>query len=149
MERNGSLLGGSFRFLTGALLIIWLVLPLIPLAIWSFAKGWFYPSLLPKMWTLKAWKYAFSDTSGVLESLWLTIGISLAATLLSILVGVPAGRALGMYQFKGKSAVELLILAPMIVPGIAVVLGIHSVFISLGLTNSVPGVILVLSLIHI
>ena len=143
MERNGSLLGGSFRFLTGALLITWLVLPLIPLAIWSFAKGWFYPSLLPKMWTLKAWKYAFSDTSGVLESLWLTIGISLAATLLSILVGVPAGRALGMYQFKGKSAVELLILAPMIVPGIAVVLGIHSVFISLSLTNSVPGVILV------
>jgi len=48
-----------------------------------------------------------------------------------------------MYQFKGKSAVELLILAPMIVPGIAVVLGIHSIFISLGLTNSVSGVILV------
>ena len=106
-------------------------------------EGLVLPQPATKMWTLKAWKYAFSDTSGVLESLWLTIGISLAATLLSIVVGVPAGRALGMYQFKGKSAVELLILAPMIVPGIAVVLGIHSVFISLGLTNSVPGVILV------
>jgi len=143
MEQKSTLLGSSFRFLTGALLITWLVLPLVPLAIWSFAKGWFYPSLLPKVWSLRAWEYTFSETSGVLDSLWLTVGISLAATVLSILVGVPAGRALGMYQFKGKSFIEMLILAPMIVPGIAVVLGIHSIFISMGLTNSVPGVILV------
>jgi len=143
MEQKSTLLGSSFRFLTGALLITWLVLPLVPLAIWSFAKGWFYPSLLPKVWSLRAWEYTFSETSGVLDSLWLTVGISLAATVLSVLVGVPAGRALGMYQFKGKSFIEMLILAPMIVPGIAVVLGIHSIFISMGLTNSVPGVILV------
>jgi len=143
MQQKSTLLGSSFRFVTGALLITWLILPLIPLAIWSFAKGWFYPSLLPKVWSLRAWEYTFSETSGAIDSLWLTVGISLAATVLSIIVGVPAGRALGMYQFKGKSFVELLILAPMIVPGIAVVLGIHSIFISLGLTNSVPGVILV------
>jgi putative spermidine/putrescine transport system permease protein len=133
----------SIRFLTGAVLIIWLVLPLVPLALWSFARGWFFPSLLPNQWSVQAWEYAFSDTAGVLDSLWLTIGISLAATVLSILVGVPAGRALGLYRFRGKALVELLILAPVIVPGIAVVLGIHSVFISLGLTNTVTGVILV------
>jgi len=143
MDQRKSLITGSFRFLTGAFLITWLILPLVPLAIWSFAKGWFYPSLLPKVWTLNAWKYALSDTSGVLDSLLLTIGISLAATVLSVVVGVPAGRALGMYQFRGKSLIELLILAPMIVPGIAVALGIHSVFISLGLNNTVSGVILV------
>lgn len=133
----------SFRFLTGAFLIVWLVLPLVPLAIWSFARGWFFPDLLPKQWSMRAWEYTFSDTAGVIDSLWLTIGISLAATLLSILVGVPAGRALGMYKFRGKGFVELLILAPVIVPGIAVVLGIHSIFISLGLNNTVSGVILV------
>ncbi len=133
----------SFRFLTGSLLIIWLVLPLIPLAIWSFAKGWFFPDLLPTNWSMRAWEYAFSDTSGVIDSLWLTIGISLAATVLSILIGVPAGRALGLYNFRGKQLVELMILAPIIVPGIAVVLGIHSVFISFGLNNTVSGVILV------
>ncbi|MEP5731077.1 MAG: ABC transporter permease [Sulfitobacter sp.] len=133
----------SFRVLTGAFLITWLVLPLIPLAIWSFAKGWFYPDLLPRNWSMRAWEYAMSDTAGVLDSLWLTIWISLVATLLSILVGVPAGRALGMYKFRGKEIIELMILAPTIVPGIAVVLGIHSIFISMGLNNSVHGVILV------
>ena len=133
----------SFRTLTGAILVVWLVLPLVPLAIWSFARGWRFPDLLPQQWSLRAWNYALSDTAGVLESLGLTIGISLGATVLSILVGVPAGRALGLYQFKGKQAVELIILAPVIVPGIAVALGIHSVFISLGLTNTLAGVMLV------
>ncbi|MCY6379813.1 ABC transporter permease [Hoeflea prorocentri] len=133
----------GFRFLTGAVLITWLILPLIPLAIWSFARGWFFPSLLPKQWSLQAWEYAFSDTAGVLDSLWITIGIALAATVLSIIVGVPAGRALGLYRFRGKEIVELIILAPTIVPGIAVALGLHSVFIGLGLNNTVSGVILV------
>ena len=36
-----------------------------------------------------------------------------------------------------------MILAPIIVPGLAVVLGIHVLFIRAGLSNSIPGVILV------
>ena len=143
MLEKQTILSQSFRFITIAMLITWCILPLIPLAIWSFARGWFFPQILPQQWTLSAWQYALSDTAGVLDSLWLTIMISAIATLLSILVGVPAGRALGLYKFKGKEIVELLILAPTIVPGIAVVLGIHSVFISIGLTNTVFGVILV------
>jgi putative spermidine/putrescine transport system permease protein len=133
----------GFRVLTGALLIVWLVLPLVPLALWSFARGWFFPNLLPKTWTLQAWEYALSGTSGVVQGLWLTVWIALVTTALSILVGIPAGRALGLYRFRGKEIIELVILAPVIVPGIAVVLGIHSVMVGLGLTNTVTGVILV------
>ena len=92
----------SFRFITIVMLITWLILPLIPIVIWSFSKGWFFPHLLPKYWSLDAWDYALSSSTGILESLWLTLFISLSATFLSILVGVPAGRALGMYKFKGK-----------------------------------------------
>ena len=60
----------SIRFLSGALLIFWLIIPLVPLGIWSFARGWRYPDLLPQEWTLQAWEYAFSDLSGVMPSLW-------------------------------------------------------------------------------
>lgn len=140
---SGAGLGRGLRALLLAVLIVWLVLPLVPLAIWSFARGWFYPDLLPRVWTLQAWDYALSDTSGVLHSLGLTLWIALCATALSVLVGVPAGRALGMHRFRGKALVELLILAPTIVPGIAVVLGLHGVFLWLGLANTVTGVVLV------
>ena len=132
-----------FRILTGGILITWLVLPLIPLGIWSISRGWFFPQVVPKNWSLQAWEYVLSDTSGVVQSLWLTIFVSLLATILSILVGIPAGRALGLYKFRGKEVIELMILAPTIVPGIAVVLGIHSVFINIGLNNTVAGVVLV------
>lgn len=143
MLKQTNFISNSFKFITIIMLITWLIMPLIPLVFFSFSNGWVFPLLLPKYWSLNAWNYALSDTAGILESLWLTIFISLSVTILSILIGVPAGRALGIYKFKGKVFVELLILAPIIIPSIAVVLGIHSVFISIGLTNTIFGVILV------
>jgi putative spermidine/putrescine transport system permease protein len=129
--------------LSGAVLIVWLILPLVPLAIWSFARGWRFPDLLPQEWSLQAWDFALSARSGVVESLGVTLLVAALATILSILLGVPAGRALGLYRFRGKGLVELLILAPVIVPGIAVALGLHGLFIQLGLTNTLAGVVLV------
>ena len=133
----------ALRGAARAALVLWLVLPLVPLALWSMARGWFFPDLLPGQWTLNAWDYVLSDTSGVLASLGVTVGIAGLATALSVLIGVPAGRALGLHEFRGKRLVEMMILAPVIVPGIAVALGLHGVFISLGLTNGVAGVVLV------
>lgn len=133
----------GWRALAGAALIAWLVLPLVPLAVWSVARGWFFPDLLPAEWSLDAWAYALSETSGLLDALALSAGIAALTTALSVLIGVPAGRALGMHEFRGKALVELLVLAPVIVPGIAVAMGLHGVFIGLGLTNTVAGVVLV------
>jgi putative spermidine/putrescine transport system permease protein len=130
------------RLLLGLVLALWLILPLVPLAVWSFAHGWRFPNLLPQEWSLGAWRYALQARSGVLESLALTTLIALATTALAALVGVPAGRALGLYDFRGKRLVLLLVLAPAIVPGIAVALGLHGVFLRLGLTGTVTGVIL-------
>jgi putative spermidine/putrescine transport system permease protein len=129
--------------LSGAVLIVWLILPLVPLLIWSFARGWRFPDLLPREWSLQAWEFALSERSGVIESLGVTVLVAALATILSILVGVPAGRALGLHRFRGKGIVELMILAPVIVPGIAVALGLHAVFIQFGLTNTLAGVVLV------
>lgn len=131
------------RNLSAVLLIVWLILPLVPLAIWSFTKAWRYPNLLPNDLSLDAWRYVLTDQSGVLSSLTLTSGIALIVTALSVLIGVPAGRALGLYQFRGKALIEIMILAPIIVPGIAVVLGLQTIFIGLGLNNTVTGVALV------
>lgn len=131
------------RTLAVVALVVWLVLPLVPLAIWSFARGWRFPDLLPRQWTLDAWHLVFAARTGVIESLGVTLWIALVATVLSLLVGIPAGRALGLHRFRGKAIVELMILAPVIVPGLAVALGLHAIFIHLGLTNTTAGVVLV------
>jgi putative spermidine/putrescine transport system permease protein len=133
-----------WAYLLASILIVALVVgPLLPLVIWSFAYRWYFPSLLPTEWSLRAWGYLFSSGSKVWQGLVQGTAIALASTLLSILVSVPAGRALGLHHFRGKKAIQFLILAPTIVPSIAVVMGIHVLFIKLRLTGTMLGVILV------
>lgn len=130
------------RGLAGLALGLFMVLPVLPLAIWSFAHGWRFPALLPQEASLDGWAIALSDRAGVLQSFALTALIAAATTLIALVIGLPAGRALGLYRFRGKGLVTLLLVAPAVVPGIAVVFGLHGVFLRLGLTGTIAGVIL-------
>ncbi len=138
-----TLAGRTFRRVTIWGLALWSVLPLVPLVIWSFARGWRFPDILPADTSLSAWRFAWSDASGVLASLGLTAGIAAATTLAALVIGLPAARVLGMHDFRGKLLVQTLFLVPVLVPGIAIALGLHGVFLVLGLTNSIFGVVLV------
>ena len=64
-------------------------------------------------------------------------------TVVSVIIGLPAARALGLYSFRGKRIVEFMILAPTIVPGIAVAMGLNINFLRWGLAGNIPGVVLV------
>jgi putative spermidine/putrescine transport system permease protein len=130
------------RSLAGFVLAVLLVLPVLPLVVWSFAHGWRFPDLVPQAWSGKAWTFAFSPASGVLHSFAVTTLIAAATTVLAALVGIPAGRALGLHRFRGKSLVTLLLLAPALLPGLAVVFGLHGLFLRIGLTGTLTGVIL-------
>lgn len=131
------------HLIVGLLIAAAVVLPFVPLIVWSFAYRWYFPSLLPDAWSLRAWRYLFSGASQVGRGVLQGTSIAVITTGLALLVGVPAGRALGLHDFRGKRFVHFLVLAPTIVPGIAVVMGIHVVFIKLRLTGTLPGVVLV------
>ena len=133
----------AVRWIVLSGIVLWLVLPLLPLLIWSFSFRWVFPSLLPEQWSLRAWEYVFSPASQVLNSLFDTTIIAGIVTLLSMMLSIGPGRALGLYRFRGKRFVEFFILTPVIVPGLAFTLGIQVAFIKLGLADSLWGVILV------
>ena len=124
-------------------IVVGILAPLLPLTIWSVSSNWYFPALLPAELSTRAWEYVFSPTSRVLAGLWQGTLIALITTFLSILIGIPAGRALGLHDFRGKKFVQFLILAPTIIPALAVVMGIHIAFIRFGLANTVQGVVLV------
>jgi putative spermidine/putrescine transport system permease protein len=123
--------------------IVGVIAPLLPQFLWPFAKSWFFPSLTPSVWGLNAWQYIGNPNNQVFESVRNSLVIAVLVTFISVLLGVPAGRALGMYRFRGKSLIELFILAPSIIPGLAVIMGIHVMFIKLGLAETLLGVVLV------
>ena len=126
-----------------ALLLGALVAPLIPLAVWSLARGWRFPSLWPQDLTTQAWARALSPNGGVLAALGTSAMIAVLVTLIAMALAVPAGRALGLMRFRGRGVVFAIIAAPLIVPSFAAALGLHGVFLSLGLTGSFWGVVLV------
>lgn len=124
-------------------IVVGVLLPLIPQLIWSVTHRWYFPALLPSEFSARAWSYVANPNSKIIKAFMNSLVIGLSVTVIGILIGVPAGRALGMYKFRGKGLVELIILAPTIVPPLAVTMGIQVLFIRMGLADRIIGVILV------
>jgi putative spermidine/putrescine transport system permease protein len=120
------------------------LLPFLPLVLWSISERWFYPAIFPDSFGLRAWKYVFS-TAGqqLLGGLWSSFSLALITTLIALLFGIPAGRALGLYDFPGKRLLSLLLLLPVIVPPLSVAMGLHRWFLMLGLAETFTGLVLV------
>jgi len=131
------------RWIAVASIVTVVILPMGTLLVWSFAFRWNFPNLLPTEWGMRAWTYVVNDSSRVLEGLWNSSKVGVLVTLMSIVVGLPASRALGQHEFRGKSLVEWLLLMPIIVPTLVATMGIHQIFIRLRLTETLFGVALV------
>lgn len=119
-------------------------LPLLPLVLWSLSGQWLYPDLLPQRFGLRAWEYVLSTAGGqIIGGLGQSLLLALASTAISLVIGLPAGRALGLHSFTGKGLVVLLLTLPIIVPPLSVAMGLHLWFIRLGLAETFIGVVLV------
>lgn len=125
------------------LLLLGIALPLLPLLLWAVAGEWRYPAVLPTSYSTRAVRLLAAPGADVAEGLVTSTVIAVSVAVLAGGIGLCAGRALGLHSFRGKRLVQFLVLAPVIVPSLAVVLGIHVLFLRYGLTDSLFGVVLV------
>lgn len=125
----------SFAFLS--------LFPITVLLLWSISGKWNWPSILPQSFNLRAYQYILGNGQNLLRVILLSIGLSLSVTFITVLLSIPAAKALGVYKFKGKRLIEILILTPLIIPSITIVTGIHVFFIRLGLADTLLGVIII------
>ena len=106
----------------------------------SFARRWlgtFLPDGYTIHWYLDAWKeFQLGPV------LWVTAEVVVAVVGLSLLIGVPAAYALARREFKGKRALTLLFLLPLMVPPITYGIPLATVFYKLHLGGTIYGVIL-------
>ena len=124
--------------------LVSVLLPFLPLALWSISERWFYPELLPQAFGPRAWSYVFGTAGGqIATGLSASFWLALTTTLVSLLLGIPAGRALGLYDFRGKRFISLLLILPIIVPPLSVAMGLHFWFIQLQLAETFTGVVLI------
>lgn len=129
------------RRLLAVLVAATIITPLVPLILWAGAGTWPYPELLPVSGTTRGLKLLATRES--LNALAMSAIVATSVALLSCAIGFPAGRAIGLHRFRGRRLVQFLLLAPAIVPGLAVILGLQVFFIRWGLSETAIGVILV------
>jgi putative spermidine/putrescine transport system permease protein len=132
------------RIIFGGLIFVAVGLPFLQLLIWSFSDRWFYPGLLPQQWGWRAWVYIFGTAGAqITGAVGQSVAVAALTAVIALLVGLPAGRALGLYAFMGKDALSVILTLPVIVPPLCVSMGLHLWFIRLGLAESFFGVVLV------
>lgn len=125
-------------------LVLFIILaPIIILFIWTFTNQWPWPNLLPEAYSLRAIKDLLAPHTQIFSTLFSSMLLSLTVAILSAIIATMTARALVLYNFKGKGLIDLLSMAPMLVPGTVFAMGIHVIFIRMSLADTVLGVIIV------
>ncbi len=132
----------GLRFLLGLALYGILLLPVVALLLHAFTTQWFYPQLLPKVWTITPLLRQVQNpiTQAALVK---SIEIAMTTSLLSLAIGYPAARTLATRHFRGRELITVLFFVPTVVPPVAMGMGLNILFLRLGLAGSLLGVILV------
>lgn len=138
----GAQLRRGLRLVAVGALFALLLAPVAIFVLHAFSTRWFYPQVLPQEWVFEPFLRQVTSPrtrAAVGESLV----IAAIVCGLSLLVGYPAGRVLGLRVFRGKGLVTLLLFLPTVVPPVAIGLGLNILFLRLGLAGSAFGVALV------
>jgi putative spermidine/putrescine transport system permease protein len=123
-------------------IIISIAIPFLPLILSSFSFGWRWPEVIPHSFSLRAWEYVFSGSSGTWTSVRNSLQIAFIVTIINMILAIPAANALARMKLKGKWIIEGFIYAPIIIPPFVAVMGMHMTFIRFGLTETITGVVL-------
>jgi putative spermidine/putrescine transport system permease protein len=127
-----------------ALLIVWTAIPLFMAVMWSLVdpdNPWSPPAVLPPSLSLAQWEYVF-EYSNIVLAVSTSFLLAPIVTIVSFLLSLPTAYALARYNFFGKEALKLLILLPIVMPGMVIAMFLSRVFYGLGLAQSFAGLVI-------
>ncbi|MEU1184013.1 carbohydrate ABC transporter permease [Streptomyces sp. NPDC005820] len=96
------------------------------------------PDLLPVHGTLAGYRTVLDEQ---LPYLGTSLVVALGTVVLTVALGAPAGYALAKLRPRGGGVLGFVLLAAQMIPGIIMAMGFYAVYLSLGLLQSVPGLI--------
>ena len=123
-----------------ALVLVFLVAPIVIIVPLSFSSGSFFFYPLPGF-SLR-WYQDFFASSFWLPSVWNSLIVGTAATLLATLLGTLAALGIWRTRFPGQGLLLAVLISPMVVPVIIIAVGVYFAFAPLGLTDGYAGLIL-------
>ncbi|QEL22906.1 ABC transporter permease [Bosea sp. F3-2] len=130
-----------------AAVLVFLMIPsllIIPISLGSEPFIQFPPRSLSLRWYLEL----ISDPAWV-ESFIFSLKIAVATTVTATIVGTLAALALVRGRLKFASALQVLTLAPLVVPHIVIAVALYLVFAPIGLTGSFLGFLIAHSMLSV
>jgi putative spermidine/putrescine transport system permease protein len=140
---GNALVDRAWRALMWGLITLFLVniaLMIAAVATNSFASRWL-GTWLPQGWTASWYVDAWKEFQ-LASILWVTVEVVFAVVVLALLIGVPAAYTLARRDFRGKRALMLLFLLPLMVPPITYGIPLATVLYQTHLGGTLWGVIL-------
>ena len=135
MAASGSLFDRAWRALLLGMMTLFVLnigLMIAAVATSSFARRWL-GTWLPEGWTTTWYSAAWKE---------FTVQVVFAVVFLALLIGVPAAYTLARRDFRGKRALMLLFLLPLMVPPITYGIPLATVLYQAHLAGTIWGVIL-------
>ncbi|NUK00091.1 carbohydrate ABC transporter permease [Streptomyces lunaelactis] len=148
VDRLGTWLGnGAVQALLIVVALIWIT-PLAGLFLSSMrseqdnaAEGWWTALTDPGQLSLDNYTALF-ENSGITQSFWNTVLISVPTTALVVAIAALAGYAFAWLEFPGRNAIFLVVVGLLVVPVQIGLLPVAKLFGAVGLFGTIPGVIL-------
>jgi putative spermidine/putrescine transport system permease protein len=125
-----------------AALLVFVLAPLLTVILWAFADQWRPPALLPTQWGVRYWGMLFARAD-VVQSLAISLFISLIVTLAAAVVCLPAAYAFARLEFPGRKLFLLSFVAVNAFPRFPLYVSIAVIFLSAGLIGTITGVVLI------
>lgn len=123
-------------------LLLFMIGPILWLALRAFSGLWQYPQFLPSHWTLKWWSSVFADRS-LGHSIQLSFEFAPVVTLASAAICLPAAYAFSRFNFPGRRVLLVSLFATNAFPKIGLYISMAGVFYSLNLMGTFLGVVIV------
>lgn len=99
------------------------------------------PHLLPAATSMEGYRTVLEQTP-VSRWLWNSFIVASVSTLLALTAGVSGAYGLSRFRYRGKRMLALVILTTQMMPPLVLIIPIYTIFIRLGLNDSLLGLIL-------
>ncbi len=133
---------GPATLIVAALLVVGV--PVVMAAAWSFVdpdNPWSYPDVLPPSLSLYQWRYVFEVTD-IVPAISTSYALAACSTGLAFVLALPMAYAIARYEFRGKEVIRIVMLLPLVMPGMIVALFLSRVFDFLSLSQTFLGLVL-------
>lgn len=128
------------------LLAVLFGLPVGVLAVSSLAPGWSYPHLWPQEMNVRALSAVLEQSGTLIRAIGSSLAYSLTTALVTLVMCFFPAATFARTAFRGQSLLEGLLLTPALVPSMTFAMGLHFVFIKIGLADTFAGVVLILAI---